>query len=266
MTVVRVGLPMPDPHKDWPKPKRKKQPKKPLPTTPPDSVLDQLPEGKMGIWIQGSEGIIIVPYAPREVAYTDIGSAWEEVPREGNRTPLLILRQKNLNKMSFSLMIGDSGWETDQSATLTALRTAAESKRPCMVLWSAREKGLWHITQYTETSVLRHPDTNAPTRAVVEVTFTRISDVRTNISPTTGGKKGGKGHGKGGEGKDDDGKTKGPKHRPKKYTVKKGDTLQKIAQKFYFDHRAWRQIARVNKIKNPKKDNKLKPGKVLVLP
>lgn len=49
----------------------------------------------------------------------------------------------------------------------------------------------------------------------------------------------------------------------KKYTVKKGDTLQKIAAKFYGDSRKWKVIAKRNDIKNPRK---LKVGMVLKIP
>ncbi len=48
-----------------------------------------------------------------------------------------------------------------------------------------------------------------------------------------------------------------------RYTVKEGDTLQKIASRFYGDYTQWKKIAEANKIENPRK---LKPGTVLKIP
>ena len=49
------------------------------------------------------------------------------------------------------------------------------------------------------------------------------------------------------------------------YTVKKGDSLSKIAKEMYGDMKQWRKIADANKdkIKNP---DLIQPGWVLVIP
>ena len=51
--------------------------------------------------------------------------------------------------------------------------------------------------------------------------------------------------------------------RPKRYRVKKGDTLFSIAIKFYHNRSKWKLIAKRNKIRDPRK---LKVGQVLKLP
>jgi nucleoid-associated protein YgaU len=51
--------------------------------------------------------------------------------------------------------------------------------------------------------------------------------------------------------------------RKKFYTVKKGDTLAKIAARFYGDSDCWKKIARANDIRDPKK---VKVGKKIKLP
>ncbi len=52
--------------------------------------------------------------------------------------------------------------------------------------------------------------------------------------------------------------------RPKTYTVRKGDGIQAIAERFYGDRSKWRAIVAANpRLKNP---NRLAPGQVLVLP
>jgi hypothetical protein len=50
---------------------------------------------------------------------------------------------------------------------------------------------------------------------------------------------------------------------PKHYTWKKGDTLQKVAAKFYHNSKLWKKIANANNIRDPKN---IKPGKVLIIP
>lgn len=50
------------------------------------------------------------------------------------------------------------------------------------------------------------------------------------------------------------------------YTVKKGDTLGKIASKLLGNWRRWKEIAKINKIRDPKKDRALKVGRKLKVP
>lgn len=51
--------------------------------------------------------------------------------------------------------------------------------------------------------------------------------------------------------------------KPRRYIVKKGETLKSIAKKVYGDVSAWREIARVNDIKGPRI---LRAGQVLSIP
>jgi nucleoid-associated protein YgaU len=50
---------------------------------------------------------------------------------------------------------------------------------------------------------------------------------------------------------------------PKHYTWKKGDTLQKVASKFYHNSKKWKIIAKANNIRDPKG---IKPGRILIIP
>jgi|LSQX01.1.fsa_nt_gb LysM repeat protein len=56
-----------------------------------------------------------------------------------------------------------------------------------------------------------------------------------------------------------------PKKTPKTYAVQRGDSLWKIAKKFYGDGSQWKKIYNANKskIKDP---NKVYPGQVLIIP
>lgn len=53
--------------------------------------------------------------------------------------------------------------------------------------------------------------------------------------------------------------------RTEQYTVQKGDTLQKISQKFYGTTRKWKKIFEMNKGRL-KGENKIYPGQVLDIP
>lgn len=62
---------------------------------------------------------------------------------------------------------------------------------------------------------------------------------------------------------------KGPQKNPNAYriyTVKRGDTLAKIAAKLLKSRKRWREIARINGIRDPKSDRQLKPGRKLKVP
>jgi hypothetical protein len=49
----------------------------------------------------------------------------------------------------------------------------------------------------------------------------------------------------------------------KTYVVRRGDTLSSVAAAVYSDAGAWRTIARVNQIQDPRQ---LQPGRILILP
>ncbi len=59
------------------------------------------------------------------------------------------------------------------------------------------------------------------------------------------------------------GNSPAPKKTPKKYTVVSGDTLFKIAKKFYGDGSKFKSIASANSIADP---DKIKAGQVLTIP
>jgi nucleoid-associated protein YgaU len=50
---------------------------------------------------------------------------------------------------------------------------------------------------------------------------------------------------------------------PKHYVWKKGDTLQRVAARFYHNSKKWKRIADANGIRDPKK---IKPKRVLKIP
>lgn len=197
-----------------------------------------------------------VPYAPRQSTLDGIVPNFAEVER-GGREPLLLRSGGNLLTHDFELALGYPDPDVSIESELTALRAIAESGSRVMVaLDPSTSKYRWRITKFAQETTARQHGTNDPTRAVVTMTLTEAADPVVAVGPVTGGHStGGKG-GKGG--KDDD------KKRPKTYTMKKGDTLQSVAKRFYGSASFWDEIAKANKIRNVKKQ--VKVGLKLTLP
>lgn len=193
-----------------------------------------------------------VPYAPSSIDYTGRGRRWVEIDRPGRR-PLLAPGVVPLSKHGFELFLGDKDPDVDVQTMINRLEELADSESRIRVTFSGSEGGLWRFTALSFSSMQRHHITQAITRAKASVEFTRVSDAAAAVGPVSGGNddKGG------GKKKDKGGRT---------YTVKEGDTLGRISQKFYDTPRRWRLIADANKIRNPKRTSKLKVGRKLRIP
>lgn len=186
-------------------------------------------------------------YAPREVSHAGWSDQWTTVPRPG-RSPLLLADGADLPTMSFTVLIARPDHQQHIEDDLRKLRRIAKSGRRMRLLgMSPRfEVGPWRMTGLQVEVLHREHGTNRATRATVSMSFTQASDVDQKLGPVKGGKKGGR----------------GPKGA-RQYRVKKGDTLRKIANRFYDDPSKWRIIARASKVKNPRK---LRVGQKLTIP
>lgn len=105
----------------------------------------------------------------------------------------------------------------------------------------------WVITDIQWGDAEWHPQNGYKIRQAGSVTlleYTKDAHLRTTPAKKAKGKKG-----------------KGAKH--KTYIVKKGDTLPKIAQHELHDPARWKEIAKLNKLRDP---NHLKKGQRLKLP
>lgn len=202
---------------------------------------------KMKIVPEGGDPFT-VPYAPRDSQSDDLVPTWATVPR-GGQAPLLLRSGGRLPTMSFDLVFGHPDPRRSIERELARLRRlAASGKRFRVRLDATSAAHRWRLTGFSQTILARQHGTNEPTRAICSLTFTAASDSVVQVGPVTGGSKGG--------GRDHD-------KRPKFYVVKKGDTLQGIAKRFYGEASYWRRIADANKIRDPKK---VKVGLKLRLP
>lgn len=200
---------------------------------------------KMTITAEGGFAMV-VPYAPSTSNHEGIAPDFAVVPR-GGRKPLLLESAESLESMSFDLILGHFSPNQSVEGALGKIRRLAESgARMRVKLDSSTSSGQWRITAFSYQVLGRQHGTNAVTRAVCSVTFTRVSDPVVAVGPVSGGKGG-----------------KGPKQRPKFYVWKRGDSLASVADRFYGTDKAWRKIAKANKIRDSRT---IKPGDKLRLP
>jgi len=184
-------------------------------------------------------------FAPREVGYAGFEATYQEVTRP-DRKPILRRSGNMLRKISMDIFVGSFNIEKSIRTDLRTLERLASARRPLVIEYDAHTKGFWHITALSYGSEERTKrESNDITRATVNIEFTEVTDKteftinrKTRIVGT---------------------------ERPKAYTYKKGDTLQKIAKKYYgtTDPLIIKAIAKANKIKNPKH---IKPGTKIKLP
>lgn len=218
------------------------------PTRPPfNEAGQQRKHPKMRIVAEG-RAPFEVPYAPRETQSDGFVPQFTVVDRPG-REPLLIRTGGALQSMSFELVLGHLNPNQSVEKPLKQLRALAGSGKRMRIKFDDLMAGKrWRLTGFTEHVTMRQHGTNQPTRAVCSFVFTEASDPVVAVGPVSGGHQGG--------GKDD-------KKWPKFYVVKKGDTLQAIARKFYGGTEGWKDIADANKIRKPKA---LKVGEKLRIP
>lgn len=189
-----------------------------------------------------------LPYAPRTTTLGGRGKAWQEVARPGRR-PLLMADGPLLQTLALTITLAHPDHQTSVEPLLSRLDALARGGERVQLLgMSPRERGPWRITELTFAGEQRQHGTNHITRATATMTLVQASDPNPRLGPVSGGKKGGKG---------------GRKKLPTMHVVKKGDTLRKLANRYYGDPAAWRLIARANKLKDP---GKLKVGKKLRIP
>lgn len=192
--------------------------------------------------------------APRVIDYGGFEQNWIEAERSGN-TPLLMRKADKLDTLAFSFTMVETRNRNfvSMAESVLALKAVAKSSQRVLVSYSRLESGLWRITEASAASVQRHPDptNNEPTELTASVKLTRASDPAVAVGPVSGGTQ----------------PAPGPTKPapPRTYVVVKGDSLWRIAQRFYGKGSLWPRLfdANRNQIKNP---NLIYPGQRLVVP
>jgi LysM repeat protein len=164
--------------------------------------------------------------------------------------------------MTMTLYVADKYVPTIGKPTAPTLKFTADAVARQLTTWANNgtrlrveygsfENGTWRITSISTRSIQRGWETNNFTVAEITLTFTEVVDMKVGTGPVSGGTRAKTSNKKA---------TKSP---TRTYTVRKGDTLTKISQKYYGTASKWRKIADANKIKNP---NKIRIGQKLKIP
>ena len=202
---------------------------------------------KLIIRTENSDIIFTAPYAPKEVTYYITGRKYNEVDRP-DRKPITTSPGIALKQMSMELFVGSTNYETSIDSSLSTLEQLSATQQRLICEYDPRTAGLWNITSLDYDSVERQSGTNLITRATVNIEFTEAvgfsskagtASLVAGSSSSTASSYG--------------------TTQPKTYTIKQGDTLSSISQKFFYTPNKWRTIADLNKL-DPKN---LKVGKVI---
>lgn len=218
-----------------------------LTITQPRDISDggRIPHPKARIRTEKGK-VLVLPFAPRGNTIGGWADPITIQPRPG-RKPLALRDGDGLTTLGLTFTLARADHQEPIEDYLRALATIAGSgHRITLVNMSPQERGPWRISDVTVTGELKQHGTNQITRATVTLALVEASDANPKIGPVSGG------HGGHGPGK-----------HPKFYTIRKGDTLRKIANRFYGDPGVWRQIAKANNIKDP---TRLKVGRKIKLP
>lgn len=198
------------------------------------------------VTIRAGKRTLQLPYGPRGAALGGTGAVWSTIDRPG-RQALTVRDGDGVATLGLTVLLAHRDHQQSVEAMLTTLRNiAASGERIILGGLSPSERGPWRLDPPSVTAELRQQGTNNITRATVALNFVEAVDANPKLGPVSGGKKGGKG-----------------KKLPTTHVVKKGDTLRKLADRYYGEPGKWRLIAKANKIKDPAK---IKVGRKLRIP
>jgi LysM repeat protein len=189
--------------------------------------------------------IIPVLFNPTEYQLQK-GNTFAEIPIPGLETPPIQFIRGASEKLTMDLLVDTSGTNEDVRAKhvdklRNLLNIAGKLHAPPIVsfIWDKNIfKGV--VESLNITYVLFTPE-GVPLRAKLALVLKEYRPVEIQVKER-------------------------PKSSPnveKSYTVRRGDTLSSIAAAVYRDPAAWREIARANRIRDPRR---LAPGRALLLP
>lgn len=196
--------------------------------------------------LRGHQGTrLVLPFGPLPTSHAGRGRVWSTLSRGAGRDPLLVDSEGQLATISFTLTLAHRDRQQPVTDWIRGLNRAADRGERLVVTYGATEDGVWVITELSTTVTDRRFGSNAPTRADAQLTLTRVGNERRRVGP---GRDGGGSRPRGG----------------RVHVVKRGDTLWKLARRYYDDGSKWRRIGDANHVHRPHRD--LKPGRRLRIP
>ena len=219
-----------------------------------DGIPDAPPAGEHPhVFIAAQSGLrVVLPFAPREADYGGWAPKFTALSRPG-RKPLLKRTEDDRGVMAFDVDVVRAGQQVPVGDVLGGLVNLAKSGEVMTVAYNGASVGAWRLTACTIRSRQLQHGTNAITRATASLSFTEATDAPQATGPLTGGAAAPKAAAPAA--------SAGP--APRRYTVRKGDTLSGIAKATYGNPNRWPEIAKASGVSDPRK---LKVGQVLTLP
>lgn len=200
---------------------------------------------------QQSEGSFSVLFNPSEYTLTR-SNAFNQTQAPGNSRPTSSFRAGNPDQLSLSLFFDGTGAagktgsiRPDVDKVLNLLRYQGAAHRPWYVrlVWGGQDGGL-NFQCYLKTASVAFTlfaRSGEPIRAKINATFEEVLDPEDRSAEE---------------------RRASPDLR-RVWHVKEGESLDLIAQRAYGDVRYWRELARANRLENPRS---LVPGMPLLLP
>lgn len=202
--------------------------------------------------------VLTLPYAPRGASLGGWADPFSTQDRPG-RKPLVTRDGDGLATMGITITLAKLDHQATIEAELALLRTiAASGERITVVNLSPSEAGPWRLADLGIEAELRQHGTNNITTATVSLSLIEASDAAPTLGPVSGGV-----YVPPKPPKSSPGAVSGLK-RTIKYKVRKGDTVRKLAIRFYGEPE-WQRIAIRNKLKR-KNGYKLKVGRIIYIP
>lgn len=202
-----------------------------------------------------------LPWAPAQASLGGYADKWDQVERVG-RQPLVRYNSRGLPTLSLDLLLTDpTGTHDRVDYEIYQLRRLGEGAQLITVAGlSVGEEGPWRLNSMS-VNIDQRTESNAEVeRATVSLELVAAVDIAVtatekalpkNTGPLTGGSK-------------KPPKTKAPiSGASQNYTVKSGDSLWAISDRFYGDPHKWPRIADANNLRNP---SLIKPGQRLTIP
>lgn len=209
------------------------------------AAADRAPTRRRAVLRSGSTTLVLPITSPE--TSIDLGGQWSLISRPGRDA---LLRYAGPKPYVITLEV--TLYSLNGVSTLKAIRAIeamSKSLTPVAVSYGTSETGTFRITSF-RPKITKRATLNYPTEASATIELTRVVAehlvVPARTAPTKPPKK----------------KSTGTSRRTVRYTVKRGDTLIKIASKVCHSSGHWQRIARDNKIRDPRK---LQVGKRLTI-
>lgn len=193
----------------------------------------------------------VFPFAPTTVEHGGLAAVFSTLERPG-RKPLLRQSGQPIRTLTFTGLLAGMDHQTSIEGHIALLRRIAATGHRVTFTYGPLESGTWRVTDLIFTVERRQHGTNHATRATYTLTLVEAVDDTPSTGPTTGGAK-----------RTTTTTSKKAKPAARKHTVKRGETLAKIAARYYGNANLWRKIATANKVRDPRK---VKIGQRLTIP